>query len=200
MPRNDDYPDDSITKMLRLISAGDADASSELFEMVYPYLKKLARARRRAWSGDHTMSSTALISEAYLKLSASSNQDWKDRAHFFRVVSRAMRQILINYREKKDTQTRYPGTPLLELDADRVAVLESASDIAALEEALQSLETKDERLVRVFECRRLAGLSIAETAAALGMSVSTVKRDSKFVDTWLRNEITGRVDEARQAS
>lgn len=181
--------DNEVTRLLKMLGSGDQSAAGRLYELIYPHLQRLAQARRNAWSGDFTMTSSALISEAYLKLTGSGNQDWQNRVHFFRVASRAMHQILLNYRDGKKTEKRGGGIAPVEYRDDYAAIVESAEVIAALEEALQALDELDDRLVRVFECRRLGGLSIAETASQLGLSVSTVKRDSKFVESWLKNRM-----------
>lgn len=179
----------NVTVLLDQMRNGNPSASNELYTAIYPHLKRLAGAQRHRWSGDHTMSSTALINEAYMKLANASNNDWKDRVHFFRVASRAMRQILQNYREKKNAGKRNGGVDADEFDDSRHAAIASAEYLVAIEDVLSELEQQDPRLVAVFECRRVAGLSISETAEKLKLSESTVKRDSKFIEAWIKDAL-----------
>lgn len=184
-----EFEADEVTELLRRIQDGDESANNDLFTLVYPWLRKLARSRRARWSGDYTMSTTAILHEAYIKLTRSSSRNWKDRAHFFRVAARAIKQVLQRHREEKHTIKRGGGKIPEEFQDSQVAGMETAEDIAALEEALSALETQGERSVRVFECRRLAGLSVEQTAKELGISPMTVKRESRFIESWLRDQI-----------
>ncbi|MEM6641142.1 MAG: ECF-type sigma factor [Pseudomonadota bacterium] len=178
-----------VTLLLGKMREGDQAASNDLFNAIYPHLKRLAAAQRYRWSGDYTLSSTALINEAYMKLANANGDDWKDRVHFFRVASLAMRQILQNYRAKKTTGKRGSGMETEEYDDTRVAAVASAERMVRVQEILDELKSQDPRLVAVFECRRVGGLSISETAAELDLSESTVKRDSKFIEAWIKDAL-----------
>ncbi len=178
-----------VTQLLDRSRNGDPVASNQLYEAIYPHLRRLAGAQRGRWSGDYTLSTTALINEAYMKLANTKSDNWQDRVHFFRVAARAMRQILQNYRGAKNADKRGAGTSAEQYDDALHAAIESAEHLAMIEEVLSELEKQNPRLVAVFECRRLAGLSITEPADTLGLSESTVKRDSKFIEAWIKDAL-----------
>jgi RNA polymerase sigma factor (TIGR02999 family) len=182
-------PAHEITERLRLAQQGDRAALDEVFALVYDELHRLARAQRRRWSGDDTLDTTALVHEAYLKLVGQEETEWNDRGHFLAVAARAMRHLLVNYAERRRAAKRGGGRPMVSID-DFNPVSESvADDVIALHEALDRLARVSERQVGVVEFRFYAGLSIDETAQALGVSAATVKRDWKLASAWLHREI-----------
>jgi RNA polymerase sigma factor (TIGR02999 family) len=182
-------PAHEITERLRLARQGDRAALDEVFALVYEELHRLAHAQRRRWSGDDTLDTTALVHEAYLKLVGQEEPEWNDRGHFLAVAARAMRHLLVNYAERRRAAKRGGGVPMVSID-DFNPVSESvADDVIALHEALDRLGRVSERQVGVVEFRFYAGLSIDETAHALGVSAATVKRDWKLASAWLHREI-----------
>jgi len=183
---------ENITQLLRAVGEGDRTAVDELFHVVYNELRTLAHAQRRRWTGNETLNTTAIVHEAYLKLVRADQVQVRDRSHFFTLASRAMRQVLVNYARDQQAEKRGGGvvampldSPLTALAADPVA----AEELIALDRALTDLEGLSERSARVVECRFFAGLTVSETAEALGTSVATVKRDWSQASTWLRHQL-----------
>lgn len=177
--------------------AGEGAGLGEAFSAAYSELCGLAHAQRRHWSGLETLSTTALVHEAYLKLAQQDALVWRDRAHFFRIAARAMRFILINYAEHRRTAKR--GGMRVHVPADEVPLVEDSQieDVLALDEALHRLARQNPRWARVVECRVFAGLEVDETAEALEISARTVKRDWQRAQTWLYRELGGASDERR---
>lgn len=174
-----------ITRLLVQAGEGRDGALDEVFASVYPRLRQLARSRRRGWQGDHTLDTTALIHEAYLKVASSRSPKYESRAHFFAVAAQAMRQVLINYAEKKSAQKRGGGAAHVTLhDSDAVST-SALDEILTLDAALRRLEALSPRQARVVECLFYAGLTIEETAEALDTSPATVKRDWSAARAWL---------------
>lgn len=187
---------DYITGILRAARDGDREAVDGLFRNLYDELRAVARQQRGRWEGDHTLNTTALIHEAYLKLVDQEKADWRDRAHFYATAATAMRHILVNYAERRHAAKRGGGQPQIPLSAVADALggpnpvpAETAAEVLALHDALQRLERMSERQCRVVECRFFAGLPIPETAAALGVSPATVKRDWAAASAWLYREL-----------
>ncbi len=178
-----------ITALLRL-SQSDDSARQQVYEMIYADLRRLAGHRVASSRPGETLSVTALVNEAYLKLTEQTGQNWSDRKHFLRVAAMAMRQITIDHVRAKLTEKRGAGQTPLSLDGFELAGTEKPEMVLALEEGLQRLATEDPRLVRVVECRFFAGLSIPDTALALGLSDRTVERDWKRARSWLYEYLT----------
>ena len=179
----------NITQLLQAASSGDREASDELFESVYRELRVVAKAQRRNWSGNDTLNTTALINEAYVRLAGTEFSSYRDRSHFFATASKAMRQVLINYAERLATAKR--GS-----NASRVTLPELASisdttldELLTINMLLKTLEVKNERQCRLFECRVFGGMTIEETAAALDVSPATVKRDWALLSAWVYREL-----------
>jgi len=192
-------PHERTVELLDAVASGDTGALDELFELVYEELHALARAQRARWDGDYTLNTTALVHEAYLKLfrhrSAPSDQGagqasaWNDRSHFLAVAARAMRQILVNYARRGRAAKRGGGVRPVTLDESMLPTPEAAEEVLALDEALERLEVLSPRQAKAVECRFFAGLTHEDTAAALGMSVATVKRDLNLANAWLFREL-----------
>jgi RNA polymerase sigma factor (TIGR02999 family) len=178
-----------ITERLRLAQQGDRAALDEVFTLVYDELHRLAQAQRRRWSGASTLDTTALVHEAYLKLVGQPDAGWNDRGHFLAVASRAMRHLLVNYAERRRAAKRGGGATPVSLDDFNPVSEEVADEVIALHEALERLAAVNDRQVRVVEARFYVGLSIDETAQALGISPATVKRDWQLAGAWLHREI-----------
>lgn len=183
-----DPPD--LTSLLTAARDGGAEALDRLFSEVYEQLKQLAHTQRRYWDGDYTLNTTALAHEAYLKLIKQDHAGWEDRAHFMCIASKAMRHILVNYAERRHAQKRGGGAEAVPLHESNPIAPQAAKEILDLHEALDRLADIAERPVQVVECRFFAGLTIRETAAALGVSRATVERDWIAASAWLRHELT----------
>ena len=190
----------SITGLLQAVERGDRDALNALFPLIYDELSALAHQQRRMWHGDLTLNTTALVHEVYLKVVDQKRLPTESRAHFFGVAAKAMRHILCNYARDRSRQKRGGGAPhvLLEFASDLAAQLDFSEDqsdtLAALDESLQELERIAERQARVVECRFFGGMSVEDTATALGISPRTVKRDWTFARAWLRREMQRKVE------
>jgi RNA polymerase sigma factor (TIGR02999 family) len=185
----------SVTRLLDELQAGRRAALNELFPLVYDELRVLAHRHRRRWHGDETLGTTALIHEAYLKLVGQQRIRAEGRAHFLAVASRAMRHILSNHARDRVAEKRGGAFQQLPFDERKLtpgpAVLspEQADDVVALHEALRVLEQIDPRQGQVVECRFFGGMSVDETATALGISARTVKRDWAVAQAWLHREM-----------
>jgi RNA polymerase sigma factor (TIGR02999 family) len=187
---------DDVSALVEALAAGDREALNPLFPLVYEELRSLAHRQRRQWDGDLTLNTTALVHEAYLKLAGQRQLPTESRAHFLGIASRAMRHILCNYARDRRRQKRGGGRPHLPLDqveaADDSALdlsADQADRLAGLDEALRRFEAIAERQCRVVECRFFGGMSVEETAAALGVSPRSVKRDWAFARAWLLREM-----------
>lgn len=187
MPRTSE-----ATLILQEITDGSEEAYNKLFPLVYDQLKDIAHMRINRENDGHTYSKTDLVHEAYIKLINIDNIDWKDTAHFYAIASSCMRRILIDYARKKKAQkrggTKEPVTYVDEIvNADR-----QAENLINLDDALNRLSELNERLTKVVECRYFGEMSIEDTAEALDISVSTVKRDWAKARGWLYKELKGK--------
>jgi RNA polymerase sigma factor (TIGR02999 family) len=180
----------AITDLLHAHAAGDAAALDQLLPRVYGELRRIARLRLRRERDAHTLAATDLVHEAYLKLLPVERVDWRSRAHFFAIASRAMRNVLVDHAVRRGAAKRGAGATALALDdSDAAAAGQPLDDLIALSEALERLEQLDARQARVVECRFFGGLSLDETAAALNTSAATVSRDWAFARAWLHHEL-----------
>lgn len=181
-----------ITFYLREWRRGDDSALDNVFPLVYDELRRIARRYRARENGEHTLQTTEIINEAYLKLVNQSENDWQNRSHFFAVASRVMRNLLVDYARTKNYQKRGSGAERINLDDVLVFAPAPDMQILALDEALKNLEKFDERKSRLVELRYFGGLSASETAEVLGVSEITVKREWLKAKAWLYREITGK--------
>ena len=189
VPEAEPYDIDAdVARLLGLL--GHSDEEPGQCAKIYEQLRQIAHAHRMRWIGTPSVCTTALVHEAYLKLARSTLQ-FRSRAHFVMTSSRAMRQVLVTYAEARCTQKRGGGVRPLPLDETTAVVMTDgeAEEIAAIGEAVRRLERYDERGARVVECRFFAGLTVDETAAALGVSPATVTRCWRSVRTWLYREL-----------
>jgi len=166
-----------VTKLLADYRDGDESASERLYELVYDDLREMAHRQLRFRKPGETLNTTGLVHEAYLKMFDRSEGEWKDRAHFFAVTARAMRQILVDYARRTSAEKRGGKAHRTDLNASLIRDTEEPIDILDLEEALAQLQELEPRLSRIVECRFFGGLSIEETAEVLGLSSRTVDRD-----------------------
>ena len=185
-------PSADITALLLAWNAGNQSALDQLLPVVYDELRVLARSYLRRERADHTLQPTALVHEAYLKLVKGEAVTWQDRAHFFGIAARAMRQILVTHAEAKQAEKRGGDWEKMTLDEAVSFSSDKTVDILAVNEALNTLAKLDERQCQIVEMRFFAGLSIEETAEALSISAATVKRDWDTAKLWLRRELSRR--------
>lgn len=180
-----------ITELLLKWSGGDKDALDQLVPLVYPELRRLARRYMRREAAAHTLQTSALINEAYLRLVNQKAVEWQDRAHFFAVAAQVMRHILIDHARSHRYGKRGAGAPHVALDDGAVLGQQRASEFVALDEALTNLATVDERKCKIVELRFFGGLTVDEVAEVLKISPVTVKREWRAAKAWLHLEISG---------
>jgi RNA polymerase sigma factor (TIGR02999 family) len=180
-----------VTRLLREWSKGDANAASELFPIVYAELRHLARRYMRHERPDHTLQSTALIHEVYLRLATQKRADWRNRTQFFAVAAQMMRRILVDYARSRAYQKRGGAVANVPVDIEQNAVItpECGPELVALDSALERLAAFDARKAKVVELRYFGGLESQEIADVLGISAVTVTRDWKIAKAWLRQEL-----------
>jgi RNA polymerase sigma factor (TIGR02999 family) len=193
MPDNHEH---EISEALAALSRGAPEAMDRLMPLVYRELKRIAHRQLAAEAGGHTLSTTAVVHEAYLRLAGQSRAQWLDRGQFFAIAARTMRRVLIDYaRRHRAARRGGPGRSAVALDflehgdAAAISVPERAESLLALDEALDGLQRMDERLARVVECRFFAGLNEVETSEALGVSQRTVSRDWQMARAWLHEAL-----------
>ena len=194
MPDNLGSPSD-VTDLLRRWHEGDREALERLMPLVYQELHRIASRYLRHERPGHTLQSTALVHEAYVKLVDQRRVDWQNRAQFFGLAAQAMRRILVDHARARSREKRGSGAPLVALDAVQPVAAESnvhPADAIALDRALEKLETFDPGQARIVELRFFGGLTVEETADILGTSPSTVKREWTLARAWLYRELEGR--------
>lgn len=181
---------DSVTELLRAWSTGDSAASDKLIPLVYGELHRQAQRYLRREVEGHTLQTTALVHEAYLRLVDQRTARWESRTQFFGVAAQLMRRILVDHARKHNAAKR--GGSAIQVPLDETApAQESDVDLVALDDALVRLAKMDERQARVVELRYFTGLGINETAEALGVSAATAKRDWVIARNWLKVELGG---------
>jgi RNA polymerase sigma-70 factor (ECF subfamily) len=178
-----------VTQLLADWRQGDDAALTQLTPLVYEDLRRLAHRYMRGQRANHTLQTTALVNEAYLRLADQTNPSWQNRAHFFAVAARAMRQILVNYAESYRSQKRGGGVAKMELDEAALVSPEQSKEIVSLHEALGNLATLDSRKAEVVELKYFGGLNYDEIAEVLKVSRNTVRRDWEFARTWLYTQL-----------
>lgn len=184
-----------VTLLLRDISNGREGAFNELFPVVYDQLKSIARGRLNREAAPGTFAATDLVHEAYLKLVRHPERvDWKDRNHFYAVVSRAMRQVLVTRAIARKATKRGSGVDHVSFDENIVMSERRADELLAIDEGLKILGETKERLARIVELRYFGGFSIVECAGILGVSEATVNRDWRVARVWLYNFVSGERD------
>jgi RNA polymerase sigma-70 factor, ECF subfamily len=178
-----------ITQLLAAWSAGDRAAAEPLVSAVYAELKRLARYHLAGERG-HTLQPTALVHEAYMKLVDQRSVNWLNRAHFFAIAARLMRRIVLKRARRRGTAKRGGGIAHLQIDDAVIPADERPLELIALDEALTRLASMDGRQSQIVELRYFGGLDVDETAAVLGISAGTVKREWRSAKAWLHREIT----------
>jgi RNA polymerase sigma factor (TIGR02999 family) len=182
-------PQQNVTELLMAWSNGDADALSRLTHLVYEELHRLAAAYMRGEKAGHTLQTSALVNEAYIKLVDSSRVRWQNRAHFLAVAAQLMRRILVDSARSRRFQKRGGDWQRVTLDERLGMKTRLDADFVALDDALQELAKIDPRKARVIELRFFGGLSIEETSEALQVSTDTVGRDWRAARAWLMREL-----------
>jgi RNA polymerase sigma factor (TIGR02999 family) len=177
-----------ISQLLSDWAKRDPAAREQLVPIVYDELRRLAHHYMRGERAGHTLQTTALVNEVYLRLAGIDGLRWRDRAHFFAMAATLMRRVLVDYARQRGREKRGAGISVTSLDENAVAA-QPGVDIVALDEALARLAAVDPQQSRVVELRFFAGLSVDETAEALGISPATVKRDWATAKLWLYNEL-----------
>jgi len=178
-----------VTQLLVAWGAGDEAAFEKLAPLVYDELRRLARRYMARERVGHTLQTTALVNEAYLKLVDINHVKWQNRTHFFAMSARLMRRILVDFARSKRYQKRGAGAQTVSLD-EALLVLDAGHDLVAVDDALKALANVDARKSQVVEMRFFGGLTIEETADALNVSPETVTRDWKVAKAWLSRELT----------
>lgn len=180
-----------VTQLLRAWNGGDEAARDRLVPLVYGQLHRLARAQLRRERSGHTLQPTALVHEAYLRLKDHRALQWQSRTHFFAIAATTMRRILVSHARKRRAAKRGDGGTAITLCEEHAAAEARSVDLLALDAALTALEKIDPRQCRVVELRYFAGLTIEETAEALGISPATVKLDWSLARAWLFRQMSG---------
>jgi RNA polymerase sigma-70 factor, ECF subfamily len=185
-------PSHEVTQLLKAWTAGDENALERLTPLVYEQLHRLAQHYMAGQRPGHTLQTTALVNEVYLRLVDCGQVNWQDRAHFFAVSAQLMRRILIDFARSRGYQKRGVGLPHISLEDAPSVCSEPDPDMVALDDALKELAKLDDRKSRVVELRFFGGLSVEETAAVLRVSPETVGRDWKMAKLWLLEELSER--------
>ena len=179
----------NVTDLLVAWSGGDEQALEKLMPLVHGELRRLARRQMAGERQGHTLQTTALINEAYLRLIDLTRIRWQDRAHFLAISARLMRRILVDHARTRQYAKRGGGAAKVSLDEALVVTSDPRPDLVALDDALQALAAVDSRKSQVVEMRFFGGLSVEETAEALGVSPQTVMRDWRLAKVWLLREL-----------
>jgi RNA polymerase sigma-70 factor (ECF subfamily) len=179
----------TITQLLRAWSAGDAAAADSLMPLVERELRRLAARHMRRERANHTLQTTALVNEAYLKLAKQDATDWQNRAHFFAIASRLMRRVLLDYARARQTQKREGIAVELSMGVEESSTSMSIETIIALDEVLGRLSEFDPLKCRIVEMRHFGGMSVEETSSILGLAPVTVMRHWRLAKAWMQKEL-----------
>jgi len=179
-----------VTGLLRQYRAGDEAASARLIAAAYDELHRVARRCMGHERGNHTLQDTALVNEAFLRLTGGAKIEWQDRAHFYGVAARLMRQILVDYSRQRKAAKRGGGHQV-SLDDGLVISEDRIEDVVAMDQVLSRLEAMDPRQGRIVELRFFTGLNVEEIAEVMDISTPTVKREWASAKAWLHRELTG---------
>jgi len=192
----DNKPELDVTKLLLAWSEGDSSALDQLTPVVYRELHRLARHYIEQERPGHTLQTTALVHEAYLRLVDVNRMQWNNRAHFFAVSAQMMRRILVEFARRRHREKRGGDATRLSLDEGFTVSVERGPDLLALDDALRTMATMDPRMSQVVELRFFGGLSVEETSEVLKISPETVMRDWKSAKVWLLRELGAGHNEA----
>ncbi len=181
--------EDEISQILNEWNNGNSAALDKLLPLITSELRRIAHAQMRRENPNHTLQTTALVHEAYLKLAEQKNAQWKNRAHFYAIASKVMRRILLDYAKSRLREKRGGGAKHLALEDEAIVSPEKSREIIALDEALERLEKFDKLKGQIVELRYFVGLTIEETAETLEIAPITVMRHWKLAKAWLKREI-----------
>jgi RNA polymerase sigma factor (TIGR02999 family) len=182
-------PSHDVTQLLNELAGGNRTVVDALMPLVYDELRRLAHLRLSRERSDHTLNTTALVHEAYLKLVKQQSVSWQNRAHFLGIAAQAMRRILINYAQSRMAEKRGGGQQIVELNEELAIQEGRAEELIALDAALEKLAALDERQSKIVEYRFFGGLTHEDIAEVLGMSVPTVQRSWRMARAWLAREL-----------
>lgn len=182
-------PSNPITELLAQWSRGDIQAREALMPLVYDELRRLAGSYLRRERIDHTLQPTALVNEAYLRLAAQRDVQWKDKGHFFAITAQLMRRVLVDHARSHLSEKRGRGAAKVPLEGVLAMAKEQPSDLLTLDESLHRLAQVDCRQAQIVEMKVFGGLSVEDIAGLLGISPATVKRDWSMARAWLAREI-----------
>ena len=180
-----------ITGLLDRWRSGDLEAANQLMEVVYSDLHRIAAREMRREHGEHTLQTTAVLHEAYLRIFRSEPVEWKDRAHFYAVAAQQLRRVLLDHARRTQSKKRGGGIVKVSLLDSDIAALDVDERLLALDEARVRLQALDSRAAKVVELRFFGGLTEADAAEVLSISVATLKRDWDFAKTWLAAQLVG---------
>jgi RNA polymerase sigma factor (TIGR02999 family) len=183
---------EEVTRLLRDWCNGDRTALDQLMPLVYDELRRLAKNHMRSQLPGHILQTTAVVNEAYLRLVDQSSIDWQNRTHFFAVAAQAMRYLLVDHARSQLAAKRGGGVPHVELDEGAVITPERSAEMLALDDALNRLATLDSRQSQIIVLRYFGGLTLEETAEAIGVSAITVRREWAKAKAWLYRELGGK--------
>ncbi|MFQ5680324.1 MAG: sigma-70 family RNA polymerase sigma factor [Gemmatimonadota bacterium] len=186
-----DHEGNDVTTLLRAAGTGDRRSARELLPLVYDQLRRAAQLQMAGERPDHTLQATALVHEAYLRLVGSDAEGWENRAHFYVAAAEAMRRILIDHARKRGRLKRGGDRVRVPLSAVYLAEEADPEEIMSVENAIRRLESRDPRMAGIIRLRFFAGLSVDETAAALGLSDRTIRREWAVARAWLERELGG---------
>jgi RNA polymerase sigma factor (TIGR02999 family) len=186
-------PETTTALLAQVREGGDraVDARNRLLPLVYDELRDLAERYMRAQNPAHTLQTTALVNEAYIRLVAREAQGWESRAHFIGVAAKAMRSVLVDHARRRNAGKRGGARRRVPLEGAAILTEDPSDDLLAIDEALSRLSATDEQKGRVVELRFFGGLTNDEAASVLGVSSATVKREWRFARAWLYNDLTG---------
>jgi RNA polymerase sigma-70 factor (ECF subfamily) len=187
---HDTWDSHTLTVLLSRWRACDKNAANRLMEVVYDELHRIAAREMRREPGEHTLQTTAVVHEAYLRMCRSDQIDWKDRGHFYAVATQQLRRVLVDHARRVHSEKRGDGVVKLSLWESDGAMTALDLRVLAVDEALTRLEALDPRAAKVVELRFFGGLSESEAADVLQISVATLKRDWDFAKTWLTGQLS----------
>ena len=192
-PKKADEPDPSnVTALLNRMRSGDREAGDEVAGLVYGELHRIAAREMRHERKGHTLQTTALVHEAYMRLAGSESLEIQNRGHFFAVASQQMRRILVDHARSSGAQRRGGAAVKVDLDQLQIAAAERSIDVILLDESLRELERLDPRAAKVVELRYFGGYTDREVVEALGVSLATVRREWEFARSWLFDRMQGK--------
>jgi RNA polymerase sigma-70 factor (ECF subfamily) len=179
-----------VTLLLKRLSNGDQDALAQLIPLIYDELHRLAAFHLQRERAEHTLQTTALVHEAYLRLVDQKEVHWKNRGHFFAVAAQAMRRVLVDYARRHQAVKRGSSLPKVSLDEAIAISNETVNQLLVIDELLNRLTSVDPQESRIVELRFFGGLTVEETAEVMGISPATVKREWSVARAWLLREIS----------